>query len=162
MKCEECHEREATVHYTEIENKDKREIHLCEQCYREKRQPVQKMVDFTEVLQNLLQGAMRDTAGATQTAICPNCGISMAEFRASGRFGCPRDYKVFEESLTPLLEKIQHEVRHVGKVPTCAGVELKRENELIRLRRDLERAVQREDYEAAANLRDDIRRLTET
>jgi protein arginine kinase activator len=159
MKCEDCNDRDATVHYTEIENSEKREIHLCEECYREKLQPVHKMVDFTEVLQNLLQGAVRDKTD-TATAICPNCGISLAEFRGGGRFGCSHDYHVFEESLAPLLEKIQHDVRHVGKVPTRAGVELKKENELIRLRRELERAVQREDYEQAAALRDQVRGLS--
>ena len=83
----------------------------------------------------------------------------MAEFRGSGRLGCPNDYEVFHETLHPLLERIQHSDRHVGKVPRRAGSELKRENELIRLRRELERAVQREEYEEAAHLRDQIRTL---
>lgn len=159
MKCESCEQNEATVHYTEIENGEKREIHLCEECYRQKLTPVQKMVDFTEVLQGLLQGTIKESA-ASASAICPDCGISLAEFRAAGRLGCPRDYHVFADSLKPLLEKIQHDVRHVGKVPTHAGAELKQENELIRLRRNLERAVQREEYEEAARLRDEIRTLS--
>ena len=92
--------------------------------------------------------------------LCPTCGISLAEFRAAGRFGCPDDYRVFNEAVQPLLERIQHGTRHVGKVPSRAGVELQRENEVIRLRRELERAVQREEYEQAAKLRDSIRRLT--
>ena len=160
VKCENCNEREATVHYTEIENDDKREIHLCEECYRQKLTPVQKAVEFAEVLQNLLQGAVREQSAAAG-AICPSCGISIAEFRAAGRFGCPNDYKVFAEQIKPLLEKIQHDARHVGKVPARAGDRLRRENELIRLRREIERAVQREEYERAAQLRDEIRKLTE-
>ena len=160
MKCEECNEREATVHYTEIESNEKREIHLCEECYRHKLTPIQKMQDFTEVLQNLLQGALREQSPSAGP-ICPSCGISIAEFRGSGRFGCPNDYHVFGESLNALLERIQHGVRHVGKVPSHAGDQLKRENELIRLRRELERAVQREEYEEAAQLRDAVRKLAE-
>ncbi len=158
MKCENCSEREATVHYTEIEGSDKHEIHLCEQCYRQKLTPVHKAVDFTDLLQKLLKGALKDQ-GAAANAICPTCGISLAEFRASGRFGCPNDYHVFNEALGSLIEKIQHGDRHVGKVPHHAGVELQRENELIRLRRELERAVQREEYEEAAKLRDRIKEL---
>ena len=61
--------------------------------------------------------------------------------------------------MKPLLERIQHDVQHVGKVPSRAGEMLQRKNELIRLRRDLERAVQREQYEEAARLRDAIREL---
>lgn len=157
MKCENCNERDATVHYTEIEGSKKREIHLCEECYRQKAAPAQKVVDLAELLKSMLHGTVTETGGTK--AICPTCGISLAEFRSSGRFGCPNDYRVFTESIVPLLEKIQHGTRHVGGVPTRVGAELKRENELIRLRRELERAVQREEYEAAAQLRDRIRQL---
>lgn len=159
MKCENCNDREATVHYTEIEGSEKREIHLCEECYREKATPVVKMVDFTEMLKGLLSSALKDQGAAAQ-AMCPTCGITLAEFRASGRFGCPNDYHVFNEAVAPLLEKIQHGPRHVGSVPSRAGEKLQKENELIRLRRDLERAVQREEYEEAAGLRDRIRELS--
>lgn len=158
MNCESCNNQEATVHYTEIEGAEKREIHLCEECYRQKATPVQKVVDFAELLKQLLHGAVKEQ-GATARALCPTCGISLAEFRSSGRFGCPNDYQVFKEAIVPLLEKIQHGARHVGGVPTRAGVELQRENELIRLRRELERSVQREEYEEAAELRDRIRKL---
>jgi len=158
MKCENCHEREATVHYTEIENSDKREIHLCEECYRQKLTPVQKALDFTEMLKQLLHGTVQDQS-ASARAICPTCGMSLAEFRAAGRLGCPNDYRVFKESLAPLIEKIQHGPRHLGRVPKRAGSQLQRKNILIRLRRDLERAVQREEYEKAAELRDRIREL---
>ena len=159
MECENCHKHEATVHYTEIEGSEKREIHLCEECYRQKLTPVQKVVEFTEVLKGLLQSAVKEQ-GAAAKAICPTCGISLAEFRAVGRLGCPNDYHVFDDALGPLLEKIQHGDRHVGKVPSHAGKKLKRENEIIRLRRELERAVQREEYEEAARLRDRIGNLT--
>lgn len=155
MKCENCHEDDATVHYTEIEGSRKREIHLCEQCYRQKLAPVQKAMDFTEMLKGLLQAAPM-VAGTASTAICPTCGISLAEFRAVGRLGCPHDYHVFKEALAPLIAKLQHGAQHVGKVPAGAGARLERKNKLIRLRRDLERAVQLEEYERAAKLRDGI------
>jgi len=160
LKCEHCNEREATVHYTEIEKNEKKEIHLCEECYRQKFMPVHKIANFTEILQNFLHGTFPEGA-STAGAICPTCGISMAEFRAGGRLGCPNDYHVFGDALKPLLEKIQHDTGHVGKVPRHAGAKLKRKNQLIRFRRDLERAVQREEYEEAAHLRDQIRQLSE-
>lgn len=159
MKCENCNEKDASVHYTEVDGKKMREIHLCEECYREKVTPVQKVVDFADLLKTLLQGTVKDQ-GAAAKALCPACGISLAEFRASGRFGCPNDYKVFHEPVAQLLEKIQHATRHVGRTPPTAGAEVERENSLLRLRRELERAVQREAYEEAARLRDQIRALT--
>ena len=159
MKCESCNEREATVHYTEINGAEKREIHLCEECYRQRLTPVQKTVDFAELLKGLLHGTVKEQ-GEAANAICPTCGISLVEFRSGGRLGCPNDYHIFGEVVGVLIEKLQHGNRHVGKVPSRAGAELKRENSLIRLRRDLERAVQREEYEVAASLRDRIHRIT--
>ena len=158
MKCEHCNENEATVHYTEIEGAEKREIHLCEECYRQKLVPVQNVTAFADVLKGLLQSMLKERDGAAN-AICPTCGLSLAEFHASGRLGCPNDYRVFSEAIELLVEKIQHSNRHMGKVPSRAGVTLERKNTLIRLRRELERAVQREEYEAAAKVRDKIRKL---
>jgi len=160
VKCESCEEREATVHYTEIDGEKKREIHLCEECYRQKLTPVQKAADFAELLKGVFQGVIQQEGAAT-SAICPTCGISLAEFRAAGRFGCPHDYRVFGDAVSALIEKLQHGNRHVGKVPSRAGDALGRENTLIRLRRELERAVQREEFEQAAALRDQIRDLAE-
>lgn len=160
MKCDSCNDNEATVHYTEIEGTEKREIHLCESCYQQqKAAPVQKMVDFAEMLKGLLTTALKEE-GVGPQAMCPACGITLAEFRAGGRFGCPEDYRVFRDTIIPLLEKIQIGPRHLGSVPSRAGEQLQRENELIRLRRDLERAVQREEYEQAALLRDRIRQMS--
>ncbi len=159
MKCESCNDKDATVHYTEIDGNEKREIHLCEECYREKVTPVQKVVDFADLLKTLLHGAVKEQ-GAAGKALCPVCGISLAEFRASGRFGCPNDYVVFREAIAPLIEKIQHAARHAGRTPPSAGAEVRRDNDLLCLRRELERAVQREAYEEAARLRDRIRALT--
>jgi len=142
-----------------VDGKKMREIHLCEDCYREKVTPVQKVVDFADLLKTMIEGTVKDQ-GAAAKAICPACGISLAEFRASGRFGCPNDYKIFQEPVAQLLEKIQHATRHVGRTPPNAGAGIQRENTLLRLRRELERAVQREAYEEAARLRDQIRTLT--
>jgi hypothetical protein len=84
---------------------------------------------------------------------CPECGISFEEFRAKGRLGCPKDYEVFAKDLGPLLEKIHGSRQHVGRVPRGAGPDTSREDRLLRLRRDLARAVKDEQYEEAARLR---------
>ena len=91
---------------------------------------------------------------------CGSCGLSYAEFRSTGRLGCPRDYEVFDKALSGLLERIHHGTKHIGKVPAGAGEDLIREHEVLRLRQELERAVQREEYEKAAEYRDKIAELS--
>lgn len=160
MKCQACKKRDATVHFTDIEGNEKREVHLCEECAREKSGIPPKSVTLEEILSNLIQQHSKESAKLLKTA-CPNCGMSYIEFKAGGRLGCASDYVIFEEGLTPLLEKLHQGTQHVGKTPSRAGAVVQRENELIRLRRELDRAVQREEYEKAARIRDRIQQLTE-
>ncbi|HEX8830629.1 MAG TPA: UvrB/UvrC motif-containing protein, partial [Longimicrobium sp.] len=91
---------------------------------------------------------------------CPACGMTLADFKRTGRLGCGRCWSVFEQSLKGLLRKLHGGTQHVGKVylppdPT----EMDRTARVVSLRRSLQRAVDEEDFERAAGLRDQIRRL---
>jgi protein arginine kinase activator len=92
---------------------------------------------------------------------CPSCGIKFVEFRNTGRLGCPHDYEEFREELAPLLENIHGETRHCGKTPRRLPQNKQTQSELIQLRNRLKQAVNKEDYEEAARLRDRIRQLEE-
>ena len=160
--CQTCKQNPATIHFTEIRNEEKRELHVCESCAQSQgiaAGPV--MASLPTMLAHLVKGVKPGTT--TPAARCPSCGISLAEFREKGRLGCPNDYEFFEEHLTPLLEKIHGATEHRGRLPQgsldAAG---KRNDLLLRLRRDLQQAVKGEQYETAARLRDEIRKVEET
>ena len=88
---------------------------------------------------------------------CAHCGLTFAEFRERSLLGCPQCYASLESVLGPLLERA-HEggVRHLGKVPRRGGADDHRQIQLSRLRKRLDEAVTAEDYELAADLRDEI------
>ncbi|MCS7045559.1 MAG: UvrB/UvrC motif-containing protein, partial [Gemmataceae bacterium] len=90
---------------------------------------------------------------------CPACGLRFVDFRTTGRLGCPHDYEVFKEELMPLLENIHGEVKHCGKSPRRHASNQRVLGELLHLRNLLKQAVTKEDYEAAARLRDQIKQL---
>jgi protein arginine kinase activator len=159
LKCDNCN-KPATVHLTEIKNGQKLEKHLCEQCAASSEGvPVKSHTPINELLTNFVMahsGLQKDAGVA-----CDQCGMTWAEFRQSGLFGCANDYVLFEKDLTPLLQRA-HEgaTHHVGKVPARrggTGVPMKRQADLTKLRKELSRAVEAEDYERAAKLRDQIR-----
>ena len=159
MKCDNCN-KTATVHLTEIKHGKKIEKHLCEQCAAQNEGlPVKSHTPINELLTNFVMahsGLQKEVGHA-----CENCSITWAEFRQSGLFGCANDYVAFEKDLTPLLQRA-HEgaTHHVGKVPTRrggTGVPMKRQIDLTKLRKELAKAVEAEDYERAAKLRDQIR-----
>jgi protein arginine kinase activator len=109
------------------------------------------------MLSTLVQTA-RKSALAPQPK-CPECGITFEDFRTRGRFGCPKDYEVFRESLGPLLEKIHGSQKHTGRLPRGrAAIDPASGDRLLRLRRELQAAVGNENYEEAARLRDEIRK----
>jgi len=89
---------------------------------------------------------------------CLSCGQTYRSFKESGRLGCASCYDAFEERLLPLLKKVQKGDRHIGKRPLGLA-EPSREERLVELRKDLQRAITREEFERAARLRDEIRDL---
>ncbi len=93
---------------------------------------------------------------------CDICGVKFVDFRNSGRLGCPHDYEVFRDELLPLLENIHGETKHCGKTPRRLPQNKQMQSELIQLRKQLLQAVNKEAYEEAAKLRDQIRRLEES
>ena len=158
--CRVCEQRPATVHYTEIKDGSATVLDLCEECANK-----QGMTNpIPSLLSGLLEGAkeLLSAASTSSDVKCPDCGIKFDEFKARGRLGCPRDYEVFSKELVPLLEKIHGATKHVGRVPRGQGPDTLREDRLLRLRRDLNKAVKGEDYEAAARLRDDIKSAEES
>lgn len=162
MNCESCQKNLATVHLTEIIQKTKKETHLCESCARERGVTYSTEFSVKDFLGGLAQKAKPPAAEKAPTEPkpepCPSCGISFSDFRQTGRLGCHRDYEHFEAQLLPLLRKIHSDsVQHTGRVPSQIGARLERERQATELRAELEQAVGREDYERAAELRDQIK-----
>ncbi len=171
-KCDNC-SKPATVHLTEIKGGKKIEKHLCEQCAAQNEGlQVKGHTPINELLTNFVM----THSGLTKelTHACEHCGITWGEFRQHGLLGCQHDYELFEKDLTPLLQRA-HEgaTHHSGKVPirngTAAGAPAadsattaiqprkKKGPDVAKLKKELQKAVETEDYERAAELRDAIR-----
>lgn len=161
MKCDNCGSADAVIHLTTIENNEMTECHLCEKCAAAKGlEPGEGSPGFplTDFLAQM--GSEEPPSGEETEAACPFCGLTFPDFRETGRLGCPHCYSTFEPHLRSLLRRIHGGTQHVGKVylpPDPSATE--REKRLEGLRRKLERAVAAEDFERAAELRDEIRTL---
>ena len=160
MLCDNCHLRDAVVNLTTIENNAVRQLHLCEQCAAER--GVETSVatpkhPLGEFLQAVQQQSMPASADAGK---CPFCGLTMKDFRATGRMGCARCYVTFEPSMRELLRRVHGNPRHTGRPYRPPKDEvLERASVLGELREKLRRAIEQEQFEVAAELRDRIRVL---
>jgi protein arginine kinase activator len=155
--CQVCGKREAKIHFTEIREGKKTEMHICEQCAHEKNMSMA----FPAVLSQLVKGggppAPRESEAVPAT--CPGCGLAYAEFKAKGRLGCPRCYAAFGPVLIPLLEKVHGASAHRGKTPERVRGAIASRKEVTEVEEQLAAAVANEEYEKAAQLRDRLREM---
>ncbi len=160
IKCQGCGKNPATVHLTEIVGGEKREKHLCEACASSENLGGGKApISLNEWLTSFV---MQQSASASETAglSCPGCGLNFNEFRQRGLLGCPDCYRAFDKALTPLIQRAhENATHHVGKAPRDVDRSQRRQYELMDLRRRLRTAVEIEDYEEAAGIRDRIKEL---
>lgn len=160
MLCCVCKEKTATVHLTEIKGEKIQKVDLCEACAKSK-----GVNDSNFALADLLLGLgasqeIDQSASGTELR-CTHCGFTQADFKKSGRLGCPECYKTFVEGLDGLLKTMHKGTRHVGKVPE--GMRRTRESadRLKSLQKKLTKAIEEEDFEQAALVRDEIKRLSQ-
>ncbi len=157
--CSVC-SKPAVYHVTMLKDGDVKELHFCESHFYEyMHKSDQKSPEESFVESLLPDSEMDERTTEDEGMVCPNCGITYKEFRESGRFGCPHDYESFRMRLLPLLENIHNDTVHRGKRPQRAPLDSENQFRLIQLRRDLSEAVEQEDYEQAAQIRDEIRKV---
>jgi protein arginine kinase activator len=159
MLCCICKEREATVHYTKIDGDKVQKVDLCEECSKTK--GVNDPVGFE--LADLLLGLgaskeIEQSSGGTEIK-CPRCGFTQADFKKAGRLGCSECYKTFADGLEGLLKTMHKGTRHIGKVPEALRQSRELSDRLKQLQKKLTKAVEEENFEQAASLRDEIKQM---
>ncbi len=160
--CDECKKNLATVHITKIINGKKIERHLCEQCARNSGEVVFSLnckLSAQDFLKGMLNHGGTDNAPEINELKCANCGMTYSDFSRNGKIGCSECYVTFGDRLEPLLRRIHGASSHTGKIPKRAEGMLEIKLEVRRLKHELERHVEREEYEQAAKIRDKIKNL---
>ncbi len=161
MMCDDCGERPAEIQLTTIEENEMKTHHLCSVCASVKgisaaASAKAPLVDF---LAQLGRAEQQETAREPATP-CPYCGTTAADFRRTGRLGCAECWSHFDGRLRGLIRRLQGSAQHVGKLYVHSGSELgDRLAQLAGMRRRLQRSIETEDFETAAELRDRIREL---
>lgn len=159
MLCDVCRERDATVTLTHAVKGDVNVLHLCQRCAAERgiettvTTPLKNMIaDYLPVVQ------AQTLAAQAESLRCAFCSMSLADFRESGRLGCASCYSTFDQSLRALLRRVHGNARHGGRRYEAPPPDLLHEvTALGELRERLRRAIAQEEFEQAAQLRDQIR-----
>jgi protein arginine kinase activator len=159
MECQICKQKEARVHLTQIVDNEVKKVDLCESCAKEKGVNDPTGFSLADLLLGL--GASQKMEEASEAVgserACPQCGYTQADFKKSGRLGCAECYEVFSDGLDSVLKTMHKDIRHRGKMPPEVRKATDAAARLKRLDRDLKAAIEREDFETAARLRDEIK-----
>lgn len=159
--CSKCNSNPATVYYTDVINGVPSSRKFCISCaqqaglFSNMSMPVDDIFkSFDNVMKSFDEAFKGFDINIPQPPdiTCSDCGMTLSKFKQIGRFGCAKDYELFK--VGPALEKIHGASVHMGKVP-----EKTPDEKLKRLKKDMESAVKSENYEKAANLRDEIKKL---
>ena len=155
MLCDICKKNEATVHLTQIVDAKMLKVDLCETCSKAK--GIQEASGFS--LADLLVGlgAADEIKTEAPGVQCSMCGFTQADFKKAGRLGCPECYKTFSDALDGLLKTMHKGTRHVGKVPESLRQSRDLSDRMKLLEKKLSKAIDDEDFEEAAILRDEIK-----
>jgi|GEM_PF-33058 protein arginine kinase activator len=111
-----------------------------------------------------LQGGGKSRSSRRRKAAleaCPACGFTLQDFKKHRRFGCAEDYEVFAPQVREMLLSVHGKAEHRGRQPARMAATQARARQIIALKTDLEAAIQSEDFESAATLRDKLRLLEE-
>jgi protein arginine kinase activator len=159
MLCDICKKNVATVHLTQMVEGKTKKVDLCEACSKEKGVDDPTGFSLADLLLGLGAAQEIEQSGAGGEIKCPHCGFTQADFKKAGRLGCSECYKVFAEGLESLLKTMHKGTRHVGKVPQVYRQTQDLQDKLKGLEKKLQKAISNEDFEAAANLRDELKAL---
>ena len=176
MLCQKCHKKTASVFISSIINGQEIRIYLCDDCAKDyplfnfnfqnpfsikdvmDKLKIDEDTSIDQEKDNLLQ---IDNDSKEEDITCPNCYSTYNEYRQTGKLGCSRCYEVFEEQLKPILKNIYGYEEYIGKIPKKDNSHIYISKEIRILKEDLNRAVEQEEYEKAAGIRDKIKELEE-
>ena len=157
--CDECGIRPAVYYETNIINGVMTERYLCEEC---KKKHAFVKTEIPDIFDSFL-AALSNPFGnyksvpRVENSACPTCGCTAESYLKTGFLGCPDCYKAFEQLITSSVAKLQKDVKHTGKSPDKSySPEEAKYNELLRRR---EEAVASEDFQLAAKINDEMKKL---
>ena len=161
--CSICKEKPATIFLSNISAENKKvDMDLCDACAKAKGvdDPAALLIASADLMLGLgVSQEMEQSSGGVEIK-CPRCGFTQADFKKSGRLGCPECYKTFAEGLEGLLKTMHKGTRHAGKVPEALRESREQADRLKSLQKKLDKAIKEEDFEQAAQLRDEIKQIS--
>ena len=163
MKCVKCKVNDATTHVKRIVNGEYEEYMLCADCAHE--MGFNNVFDST--MPDMFGGLIKSIFGTalparSQATRCDVCGATYGDITNTGKVGCAHCYELFLPQILPSLKRIHGNTTHCGKRPDAMSVDVVNDStdeisEIDTLKAELKVAIEEQNFERAAQLRDMIK-----
>lgn len=150
MLCTNCNSAPASYHYKTLVGNTLYEQHLCPAC-------AAQLSSENDGIGSMFSSLFGQKL--PERKVCPVCGVSESEVGRNGQVGCAQCYDTFSAMLEPYIRRIHGSLEHTGRFPQNASADVKMRHELQQTRQELQAAINAEEYEKAAQLRDRLREL---
>lgn len=173
MTCQICKKNEATIHYKTNINGKQTEMYLCRECAEKNGIGKKTVFEPIDVIDGFLGKGTDDIFGGlfagmtnnpvskavNEPKVCPVCKMRFSDFLHGGKIGCAECYKIFSQPLSSTVKRIHGSAEHCGKIPSDKAGEITDKRKIEELKAKLNSAVVNQEYELAAEYRDEIRAL---
>ncbi len=160
MKCQICKKNDANIVFTQIVNNEKIVLQICSECAKKRGISIEFEKPSLPQVNSFIGSLAGDIGEKDEKDIpeltCDVCGLTFAEFKKEGLFGCDKCHEAFEDHIANLLKQIHGTNIYDDKSPEGLSDEGEKMQQLKNLRSELKHCVKMEDYERAAELRDKI------
>ncbi len=158
ITCQRCGKHPATTYFTQTVNGKTTQLALCPACVAELGYSSLSGMNLGQLFGSIL-GEPFSSVAVKEQKRCPGCGCSFGEIARTGKAGCAECYTTFYDRLLPNLERIHGKVKHEGKLSASAPPRRHEQRELEELKKRLKEAIETQEFEQAAELRDRIAEL---
>jgi protein arginine kinase activator len=151
-QCSGCNKK-TTIHFTQIINNKVYKLDMCEDCPLKKEVIDPGNFSLTDIFKSGKETVIKQEQEDT---VCKTCGMTQVEFEKRGRLGCPECYTYFGAAIQTIAKDMHYGITHKGKQPTLAVKRVDLNHQVSGMREELDIAIDAEDFEQAAILRDKI------
>lgn len=159
MLCQKCGKNTATTHIHSVIGGVVKDVSLCQSCAAEQGYSSGPVGSLASMLSSVFGDVALPVTSREESCSC--CGATFREIANTGKAGCPLCYTKFKKELLPYLKRVHGNVQHIGKRPARDQLVVSTQDKLTEMRKKLSILVKNENYEEAAVVRDEIKRIQE-
>lgn len=154
MKCTNCGKNNANITYQQNINGEVTNLILCEECA--------KKLGIFNSFDNIFSPMVLDLDYILPEEVkCKKCGYTLSQYKSTGLFGCDECYDTFKNEIDAILLRLQGKNRTL-KLKADKKVDKKPDKKVSKLddlKEKLKKLVENEEFEEAAKIRDEIKKL---